>query len=105
MSATLHDVVLPPDSYDDVYDEAACAGLYGDVPVELCETCPVKERCHALYEDLQFGSLSYGGGAGRLDAMLLGVWGGHTYSMDNRFRKDGAVWPVEDRPGKPAWAP
>ncbi len=108
MSATLHDVVLPPDKYSDVYDGALCEGMYGNVPLELCGSCPVRERCHDLYEDLQFGSLSYGGGVGKLEGVLDGVWGGHLYEKvgpNTRFMRDGKVYPVTDRPLKPAWAP
>lgn len=98
-------VVLPPDSYADVYEEARCEGLMGNFELELCGSCPVRQRCHALYEDLQFGSLSYGGDQGRLTAVLTGPWGGHLYANEgSRYLRDGVVYPVEDRPSKPVWA-
>lgn len=104
MSATIAPVVLPPDSYDDVYDGALCFVLYGDVPVELCGSCPVRERCNALYEDLQFGSLAYASDGDKLDSIITGVWGGHTYEQEARLMRDDEVWPVKDRPERPSWA-
>lgn len=98
-------MVLPPDSYADVYEGALCAGLYGDFAVELCETCPVRKRCNLLYEDLQFGSLSQPKEGGELFAILEGVWGGHEYSKGQTiFYKDGKRWLVDARPEKPSWA-
>ncbi len=105
MSATKDAVVLPPDSYHDVYEGSACEGLYGDFPVSLCRVCPVRERCDALYVDLQFGSLLYSSGNDRLAATLTGPWGGHLYELrdGDRFMRDGKQWAVKDRPKAREW--
>lgn len=105
MSATIDDIQLPPDPYNDVYDGAACAGMYGDFSVLLCNVCPVAKRCGDLFEDLQFGSLNYGEEHGRLSAMLTGIWDGHEYVWNGvHLLKDGERWYVRDRPSKPGWA-
>jgi len=105
MSAIVDDLVLPPDSYLDVYEGAACEGLYGDFPVSLCRTCPVMERCDALYVDLQFGSLMRPSRNDRLAATLTGPWGGHEYELHGyRFMRDGKQWAVKDRPKVRSWA-
>ena len=110
MSATANNdwigVVLPPDPYADVYEGALCEGLYGNVPLELCGSCPVRERCHALFNDLQFGSLVAGADDGRVFGVLTGSWGGHAYSQvdGGSMMRDGSRVPIEGRPERPAWA-
>ena len=105
-NAESNGVVLPPDKYADVYEGALCEGLYGNVPLELCGSCPVRERCHALYEDLQFGSLAAGTNDGRVIGVLTGNWAGHTYDQQGRgaMMRDGSRVPIEGRPERPAWA-
>lgn len=107
-NAESNGVKLPPDPYVDVYLGALCKGLFGSFDVSLCSGCPVRERCNAMYEDLQFGSLSYcPGEEGRLDGILTGPWGGHLYEKvgpNTRFMRDGKQWLVEDRPVRRAWA-
>lgn len=101
---------MPPDSYHDVYEGAACVGLYGDFSVGLCGVCPARERCNALYEDLQFGTLMRSASNGRLAATLTGPWGGHLYELvdgdkpgGGRFMRDGKQWATKDRPKAREW--
>ncbi len=105
-NAESNGVVLPPDSYVDVYEEALCEGLRGNFDVSLCSGCPVRERCHAMWEDLQFGSLAAGTNDGRVIGVLTGPWGGHAYSQVDRgaMMRDGSRVPIEGRPEKPSWA-
>jgi hypothetical protein len=96
----------PPENYDDVVEGALCAGMrMEDIAPTLCHACPVKDRCNALYEDLQFGTLSHS--EGKVQARLSGTWGGHTYdteSYDTITLRDGVRWYAEDRPKRKEWA-
>ena len=112
MSYQTDDLKLPPDPYEDVYAEALCKGLMGDFHVSLCDGCPVKDRCDAMYSALQFGSLgrqqgTYENGEprGTMIAALTGTWGGHVYSQNGAaYMRDGVRYLVKDRPEAPSWA-
>jgi len=99
-------VIWPPDPYEDVYAGALCPGLrMEDVTVALCNTCPVMDRCAALFEDLQFGTLAKSGV--KLDSHLEGVWGGDEYVIDPKSKqtyRNGVRWYVKDRPTRKDWA-
>lgn len=96
----------PPDPYEDVYSGASCVGLpMEEITPLLCGACPVKRRCHDLYEDLQFGSLILGD-AGKLASVLTGTWGGVEYDMNehNLILRDGVAYARKDRPKRKEWA-
>ncbi len=98
-------LTYPPDPYEDVYSGASCVGMaMDDISPTLCEACPVKQRCHALYEDLQFGTLTQG--PVDLTGVLTGIWGGREYDLNehNLILRDGVAFARKDRPKRKEWA-